>query len=367
MRTLIKYSLAALLLTTAGTITTTASADIVQLDDVIIDGSLCVGMDCINGESFDFDTIRLKENNLRVHFDDTSASATFPSNDWRIVVNSSDNGGASYFAIEDATAGRQPFRVDAGAPVNSLIVDSQGDIGIGTASPVVELHVADGDTPTLRLEQDGSSGFTPQTWDVAGNETNFFVRNTTDGSKLPFRVFPSAVGDSLVLAGNAIGIGGTPNTSFSGRSIQFGQGEGNDQVGALQYSNNVFRFIMDDGAGGIEMVLDANGNLTIAGTLTTAGMTCGTGCDAVFEEGYELPSIEDHAELMWSNGYLPNVGPTIENTPINVSDKVGRMLNELEKAHIYIAQINEENKQLKAEVQSLKSLEQRLEALESAQ
>ena len=101
-----------------------------------------------------------------------------------------------------------------------------------------------------------------------------------------------------------------------------------------------------------------SGNLTITGTLTTGGGTCGGGCDKVFEDDYDLPTIEEHSEAMWSNGYLPNVGPTIENEPINVSDKVGRMLNELEKAHIYIDQLNEENKILK---ERLDKLEQRLQ------
>jgi hypothetical protein len=43
---------------------------------------------------------------------------------------------------------------------------------------------------------------------------------------------------------------------------------------------------------------------------------------------------------MWQNGHLPNIGPTPEDQPINVSDKLGRMLNELEKAHIYIDQLH---------------------------
>jgi hypothetical protein len=43
---------------------------------------------------------------------------------------------------------------------------------------------------------------------------------------------------------------------------------------------------------------------------------------------------------MWQKGHLPTVGPTPEDQPINVSDKLGRMLNELEKAHIYIDQLH---------------------------
>ena len=107
------------------------NADQYFADDVIVDGSLCVGQDCVNGESFGFDTMILKENNLRIYFNDTSNSASFPSNDWRLTANGSNNGDDSYFSIDDATAGRQVFRVDAGAPSNSLRVTSAGNVGVG--------------------------------------------------------------------------------------------------------------------------------------------------------------------------------------------------------------------------------------------
>ena len=188
--------------------------DQVFIDDVIVDGSICVGQDCVNGENFGFDTQRLKENNLRIHFNDTSASASFPSNDWRISINDSSNGGSNYFAVEDATAGTTPFRVLAGAGNNAIYVsNSGGNVGLGTASPVVELQVTDGDSPTMRLEQNGSNGWTPQTWDVAGNETNFFVRDVTNGSKLPFKIKPGAPDNSIFIKGDGnIGLG-TANPS----------------------------------------------------------------------------------------------------------------------------------------------------------
>ena len=55
-----------------------AQADQQILDDLIVGGSICAGTDCSNGESFGFDTIRLKENNLRIRAMDTSNSASFP-------------------------------------------------------------------------------------------------------------------------------------------------------------------------------------------------------------------------------------------------------------------------------------------------
>lgn len=182
--------------------------DIQHLDDVIIGFSLCVGNDCVNGESFGFDTNRLKENNLRIHFDDTSSSASFPSNDWRIVANDTSNGGANYLAFEDSTSGRTAFKIEAGAPSNALLVDDAGRLGIGTANPVVKGHMVDGNTPTFRLEQDGSSGFTTQIWDLASNESNFFIRDVTNASALVFRIKPGADENSLfIAANNHIGLG----------------------------------------------------------------------------------------------------------------------------------------------------------------
>tara|TARA_R110002072_G_scaffold14307_1_gene59669 strand:+ start:121821 stop:123719 length:1899 start_codon:yes stop_codon:yes gene_type:complete len=182
--------------------------DQVILDDLIVTGSACIGFDCANNESFGFDTIRLKENNLRIGFQDTSNSASFPTNDWEITINDSANGGANYFGVTDVTAGNRPFTVSAGAGVNALFVAGNGNVGLGTATPAVELQVTDGDTPTLRLEQNGSSGYPARTWDVAGNETNFFIRDVTGGSLLPFRIQPTAPTGSLSIGSNGgIGVG----------------------------------------------------------------------------------------------------------------------------------------------------------------
>ncbi|HEY7775289.1 MAG TPA: hypothetical protein VIC02_02015, partial [Kineobactrum sp.] len=167
--------------------------------DVEIQGSLCVGFDCTPNESFGFDTIRLKENNTRIKFDDTSNSGSFPSNDWQLTANDSNNGGANKFSIDDITGGKTPFTIIAGAPSNSLFVNNAGRLGLGTSTPAVRAHMRDGNTPTLRLEQDGSSGFAAQTWDVAANETNFFIRDTTNGSRLPFRIRPGASENSIYI------------------------------------------------------------------------------------------------------------------------------------------------------------------------
>ena len=66
----------------------------------------------------------------------------------------------------------------------------------------------DGDSPTVRLDQDGSSGWAAQSWDLCGNETNFFLRDVTNGSKLCFRVQPSTPSNTLCLKSDGkVGIG----------------------------------------------------------------------------------------------------------------------------------------------------------------
>ena len=370
------------------------------LDDLIVDGSACIGQDCVNGESFGFDTIRIKENNLRIKAQDTSNSASFPTADWQITFNDSSNGGANKFSIDDIDGGRTPFTIEQSAPSHSLYVDDGGRIGIGTSTPVVEMHIVNGDTPTLRLEQNGSSGFTPQTWDVAGNESGFFIRDASNGSTLPFRVLLSAPSESLVIEGGGnvgIGAGTNPDSSLH---VKRSDGTAHLKIedingtaagrGLLTMSNNGGSFITmtntaaakswylthENSAGtsfniahddGGVMRLTTAGDLSINGTLTTTGTTCSTtaqpaGCDLVFSDEYKLPTIEEHAEQMYANSYLPNVGPTIENAPFNITEKTGGMLNELEKAHIYIAQLNEK---LTEKTKKLESIEERLAKLET--
>ncbi|MFY7908667.1 MAG: tail fiber domain-containing protein [Emticicia sp.] len=182
--------------------------DQVIADDLIVQGSGCFGFDCVNNESFGFDTNRLKENNTRIGFDDTSASAGFPANDWQIEANESASGGKNSFSILDVTGAKTPFRIEAGARTSALYVSSSGKIGVGTSTPVLDVNINTGNTPAVRFEQDASGGFSAQTWDMAGNEANFFIRDVTGGSRLPFRIRPGAPTSSIdISAAGNVGIG----------------------------------------------------------------------------------------------------------------------------------------------------------------
>jgi hypothetical protein len=237
-----------------------APNDQVIPDDLIVQGSGCFGFDCVNNESFGFDTIRLKENNLRIKFEDTSAGG-FPANDWQLTANDSASGGANKFSIEDITGARVPFTVTAGAATNSIFVDSSGRVGFRTATPVLDLHVATSNTPALRLEQNSSGGFTAQTWDIAGNEANFFVRDVTGGSRLPFRIRPGAPTSSVDISSTGrVGIG----TASPSQKLHVTGSDGATQYLVSETSatslNRVLMSLSNTGPVSTELVnTDANG------------------------------------------------------------------------------------------------------------
>ncbi len=267
-----------------------AMPDIVTPDDEIIQGSLCVGLDCVNNESFGFDTIRLKENNTRIKFDDTSTSPGFPANDWQLTANDSSSGGANKFSIEDVTNSKTPFTITAGAPTNSIFLASSGKVGFGSNSPVLNLNITATDTPAIRQEQTSGGGFTAQTWDIGANEANWFVRDVTGGSRLPFRIRPGAPTSSIdINASGNVGVGtaspelrldarvGNTTTDFSnnttyaggfgnvsGKRVTIGYDETGEDIGLIQS--------VQTGVGFKNLSLNPNGGNVGVGTVAPTAL-----------------------------------------------------------------------------------------------
>lgn len=343
-----------------------STRDQIIADDLIVEFSACIGMDCVNGESFGSDTLRLKENNLRIHFDDTSSSASFPANDWRLTANGSNNGDPSYFSIDDATAGRSLLYLAAGAQANAIYATGNS-VGFGTNQPVVELHVVDGDSPTLRLAQDGSSGFTSQVWDIVGNETNFFIRDATNGSTLPFRIRPGAPESAIDISGTGnIGMGiASPTAALDVRRSN-------------TFSDDWLRVTLpDDGDPATEerrMVLDNAGNLFVGGAITQLSSRyskenlLAVAGDQVLAKLAELP--------LWTWNYLTSndgdrhIGPVAEDFYRTFGfGESERSLSPSDVAGVALAASQALNQSLNQEIeqrdQRIEELEARLARLES--
>ncbi len=344
----------------AGAPLQTASAPQTISGDLTVYNSLCVGQDCAANESYGADTIRLKENNTRIHFWDTSNSGSFPTTDWRLVANDQNNGGRSIFYLEDSDTGQQPFSVEAGAPNSALYVDDVGNLGLGTSAPVVEIHVKDGDTPTLRLEQDASSGFAAQTWDIAGNETNFFVRDITNGSLLPFRIRPGAPKNSLYIKENgSVGLGTeTPTAPLHVRRtdgtakvlVEEASSTGAGRTLFDLENNGQVKFRMNDTAQtpdwvftasnafqidnladvGVEFQINPDGAIVQNGTQIHAP-------DYVFEPDYGLLSLDSLKTFVAENKHLPNVpsAEDIRRDGLNLTQMPMRLLEKIEELTLY--------------------------------
>ncbi|WP_166831721.1 Calx-beta domain-containing protein [Thalassoroseus pseudoceratinae] len=331
-------------------------------DDVLIQGSLVVGDDADTADAYGSDTLRLRDEVIRVHFQDTSISASFPTRDWRILVNDALIGGTSHFSVEDSDLGTTPFRLEAGGPGDAVVIDSSGQIGFGTADPTQTLHLVAGDSPTVRLEQDAAD---PSIWDFGGNESNFFVRDAS-GNLLPFRIRTGAPDGSLEIASDGnVGVGtsdptsslhiqsddGTANLTVQETSTTDAMRDlvtlNNNGAGHIVLSNTdtnttvrtglaadnsyvinftgatdpEFRLGEDGsltlGATPTTFVLDAAGNLTLSGTLNaTSSRTLKENFESV-EADQILQQINDLDVLRWNyiadDDSIQHVGPLAED------------------------------------------------------
>lgn len=98
--------------------------------------------------------------------------------------------------------------------------------------------------------------------------------------------------------------------------------------------------------------LDVNGSIYQRGTVLHA--------DYVFEPDYELESIEEHSEYMWNEKHLPGI-PKAEvddngREIIEVGAHRRGIVEELEKAHIYIEQLQKQNQLLEARLAKLEAV-----------
>ncbi|MEM8964572.1 MAG: hypothetical protein AAGD38_24005, partial [Acidobacteriota bacterium] len=196
----------------------------------------------------------------------------------------------------------------------------------------------DSDNAGILLDAEGGGGVSF----LVESRTNglFTVSSEAQPANIPFQIFGSNIGDDvLIVRRQAVGIGTT---------------------------NPV------NGAGG-ESVLDVNGPIYQRGAVLHA--------DYVFDDDYELLPIADQATFMRENKHLPAV-PSRQVTEdgreiVEIGARNKGMLEELEKAHLYIVELHEDqveleaaNTELRDELTSLKAMNSelldRLAAIEAA-
>ena len=104
--------------------------------------------------------------------------------------------------------------------------------------------------------------------------------------------------------------------------------------------------------------LDVNGSIYQRGAMLHA--------DYVFEPGYKLESIDEHSDFMWQEKHLPAM-PKIQKDEngqeiVEIGARSRGVVEELEKAHIYIEQLHKNINQLQ---EQNKKLQERISAMET--
>jgi hypothetical protein len=270
---------------------------------------------------------------------------------------------------------------------------SNGNVGIGTNNPLHFLHLKTSGRNGIRLQGDdtgdmylsiknGSSSHWIFDDDDHGHKltvesgpdcdlsfnTNGPVermRITKDGyvgigTSTPAYLlsFPNGFGDKIALWGqtpgaNCLGFGTQFRefqmyTDQSYADIVFGWGKSDSLTETMRIKGN--------GNVGIGTP-DPQGKLDVDGTIYQRGSLLHA--DYVFKSGYHLESIEEHSKFMWKNKHLKAIpkAKTDENGReiVEYGSHQRGIVEELEKAHIYIEQLHKRISVLESKIEKLAS------------
>ncbi|SDX69245.1 hypothetical protein SAMN05444410_1275 [Hydrobacter penzbergensis] len=239
------------------------------------------------------------------------------------------NGTYGFRIYRDALAGNILFQIGTtpttwetkikigeggGANTKLLLNPNGGNVGIGTTSPISQLH----------LSSDSNHSF------------NLSRSNGTYG----FRIYRDALGGNILFQ-----IGTTPTTWET--KIKIGEGEG---------TNTKLLLNPDGGNVGIgtslpSEKLSVNGNVRAQKIIVTQ-----TGwSDYVFEPAYQLRSLTDVERFIKKNRRLPEIPSQkeVEEKGVSIGDNQAMLLKKIEELTLYVIELKKENDGLKQRVEKI--------------
>ncbi|GAX59311.1 T4-like proximal tail fiber [Candidatus Scalindua japonica] len=207
-------------------------------------------------------------------------------------------------------------------------------------------------------KHNAATGYQALYKNISGDENtasglNALYNNTTGIRNAAFGA-GALVGNTTGNFNTAIGYGaginatGTGNT-FIGYQAGSSHTTGDNKLYIAKGNNTLIYGDFGTGSVGINTTTpNAGAALDVNGAIFQSGVSLHA--DYVFESDYKLESIKEHAEFMWNNKHLAAVPKAKVNEDGMEVVEVGAhrkgIVEELEKAHIYIEQLHEHNKKL---------------------
>lgn len=347
------------------------ATDAARGEDFVVDGALTVNP-------------RGEEDALVIERPDDQAT-----NPARWSVRVAELGG---LRVADRINDAEPFIIFWGARDRGLVLGSEG-VGFGVVVPDAALHLLHGGDEdgrvALRFERDGSSGWTPQTWDVGlAADGGLVLRDATDGERVPFQVVPGAETNTLVVADQTrVGIGtAAPTAALHVAADEAARVfvENTSETAAPRVMAELTNLgepivrmrnslapaawdlgALDDGSfrvsyggsGLLELVLSDSGDLTVTGDVfsnTCNGSPCAP--DYVFDDGYPLMPLADVERFVEKERHLPGV-PSAEELagPRSLGKMQMKLLEKVEELTLHTIRQQKEIKALRAELRELRS------------
>lgn len=215
----------------AGSVVFDPDADVIALDNgsvrgLVVDEDGYVG---IGTTSPNYALDLESGNTVLARFLSTTDAATYVEignsvTSWDIGMTSSEQ-----FAIENG--GLIPFRIKLAAPQDSLIINNNGNIGVGYASPSQSIHVVrSASLAYVRLESSG--GY----WDFGANLSDF---NFVNAQGAAIVISGTSLVNSVNVNGAAVGIGYATSASDSKFNVAGGVTIGSGFVGTSAPVNGI--------------------------------------------------------------------------------------------------------------------------------
>ncbi len=240
---------------------------------------------------------------------------------------------------------------------DQVAVDQDGEVGIGTVTPLAKLHIPSGEDADLSSSTNGFIMLGPgNTTSLLLDNNEIMVRNTNttagtlaiqnDGGEVTVgaRTSINKGGQALILNGTApymsfLQPSNPTKNSFIAQTndgLVVGVNNGHIQLDGTQVA-----------IGGVVPAASAY-KLTVTGKIICeelkVKLVSSVWPDYVFDKKYKLPTLSDVEKFIAKNNHLPNIpsAAEVEKNGIEVGDMQKKMMEKIEELTLYIIDLQKQ-------------------------